>query len=136
MEKLFMRRLFMNVPGTIFEAIGGYEPVDRIIESLYKRIGEHPKLIPIFPDDLTESARKQRLFLIQFFGGPQLYKEDRGHPMLRRRHLEFEITPERKEAWLECMKAALEEAEIEEPYRTAIFDRLSMTAEHMVNTSQ
>lgn len=126
----------MAVPGIIFEAIGGYEPIDRIIESLYKRIGKHPDLIPIFPEDLKESARKQRLFLIQFFGGPPVYREDRGQPMLRRRHLEFEITPKRKEAWLECMNAALAEAEIEEPYRAAIFDRFTMTAQHMVNTPE
>lgn len=124
----------MTVPGTIFEAIGGYTSVDRIVEELYKRIGKHDKLIPIFPEDLTESARKQRLFLIQFFGGPQLYLQDRGHPMLRKRHLAFEITPERKNAWLDCMEAALTEADIKEPYRTVIFKRLTMTAEHMINT--
>lgn len=126
----------MTVPGTLFEAIGGYEPIDRLIKSLYTRIGQHPKLIPIFPDNLEESARKQRLFLIQFLGGPPLYTEDRGHPMLRRRHLAFEITPERKDAWLECMNAALDEAEIEEPYRTVIFERLTMTAQHMINTPE
>lgn len=126
----------MTLPGTIFEAIGGFEPIDRIIDELYKRIGKHPQLIPIFPEDLTESARKQRLFLIQFFGGPQLYLEDRGHPMLRKRHLPFEITQDRKDAWLECMSAALQEANIKEPYRTAIFERLTLTAEHMVNTPE
>ncbi|HLQ72082.1 MAG TPA: globin, partial [Bacillota bacterium] len=58
----------------------------------------------------------------------------RGHPMMRRRHLPFPITPERRDAWLSCMEAALEEAEIEEPYRTAIFEKLTMTAHHMMNT--
>ncbi|MBO1002970.1 globin domain-containing protein [Pseudogracilibacillus auburnensis] len=124
----------MSKPGTIYEAIGGQEAVDKIIDSLYKHIGKHPKLIPIFPDDLEESARKQRLFLTQFFGGPNLYFQDRGHPMLKRRHMEFEITPDRKDAWLECMNKALEEANIEEPYRSAIFERLTMTAVHMINT--
>ncbi|MFD2130081.1 globin [Pseudogracilibacillus auburnensis] len=124
----------MLKPGTIYEAIGGQEAVDKIIDSLYKHIGKHPKLIPIFPDDLEESARKQRLFLTQFFGGPNLYFQDRGHPMLKRRHMEFEITPDRKDAWLECMNKALEEANIEEPYRSAIFERLTMTAVHMINT--
>jgi len=126
----------MSQPGTIFEAIGGQQTVDKIIESLYKHIGEHEKLIPIFPDDLQESARKQRLFLTQFFGGPPLYLQDRGHPMLKRRHLEFEITPERRDAWLACMHKALHEAKVEEPYLTAIFERLSMTADHMVNTME
>ncbi len=126
----------MTVPGTIFEAIGGFEPIERLVTALYKRVAKHPDLIPIFPEDLTETARRQTLFLTQFFGGPQLYTEDRGHPMLRRRHLPFEITPIRKEAWLSCMAGALIEAEIEEPYRTAIFERLTMTAGHMVNTPE
>lgn len=123
----------MGIPGTIYEAIGGQEAVDQLVEAHYKYIGKHPDLIPIFPEDLTEAARKQRLFLTQFFGGPQLYIEERGHPMLRRRHLPFEITPKRRDAWLECFDKALDEANIEEPYRTAIFERISMTAHHMVN---
>lgn len=125
----------MTRPGTMYEAIGGYDSVDRLVTAFYKRVGKHPKLVPIFPEDLTETARKQRMFLTQFFGGPRLFSEERGHPMLRRRHLPFEITPERKDAWLECMDAALEEAQIEEPYRTAIFEKLTMTAHHMMNTA-
>lgn len=124
----------MTKPGTIYEAIGGQAAVDRIVDSLYTHIGQNQTLLPIFPDDLNESARKQRLFLTQFFGGPNLYFQDRGHPMLKRRHMEFEITPERKDAWLACMNIALDEANIEEPYKSAIFERLCMTAIHMVNT--
>lgn len=126
----------MAQPGSMYEAIGGFESIDKLVTAFYKRVGNHPKLIPIFPDDLTETARKQRMFLTQFFGGPKLYSEERGHPMLRKRHLPFQITPERKDAWLECMDSALDEAEIEEPYRTAIFEKLTMTAQHMMNTPQ
>ncbi|WP_047985907.1 globin domain-containing protein [Ornithinibacillus californiensis] len=121
---------------SIYEAIGGFETIERLVQAFYKRVGSHPKLIPIFPEDLSETARKQSLFLTQFFGGPPLYTEERGHPMMRRRHLPFEITPSRRDAWLECMEAALEEARIEEPYRTAIFERLTMTANHMMNTPE
>ncbi|WP_010093586.1 hypothetical protein [Ornithinibacillus scapharcae] len=121
---------------TIYEAIGGQETIDRLVTAFYKRVGNHPKLLPIFPEDLTETARKQSLFLTQFFGGPNLYTEERGHPMMRRRHLPFEITPSRRDAWLDCMDEALEEVGIEEPYRTAIFERLTMTANHMMNTPE
>jgi len=121
-------------PGTIYKAIGGQLAVDKIVESLYKHVAKHEALIPIFPTDLTETAHKQRLFLTQFFGGPSLYLQERGHPMLKRRHLPFEITFERRNAWLECMDKALDEAAIEEPYRSAIFERLSLTATHMINT--
>ncbi|SET15723.1 hemoglobin [Oceanobacillus limi] len=124
----------MSEHGTIYEAIGGFETVERLVTAFYSRVGNHPKLTPIFPEDLTETARKQSLFLTQFFGGPKLYSEEFGHPMLRRRHLPFEITPDRRDAWIACMDAALDEAKIEEPYRTAIFERLTMTAHHMMNT--
>ncbi|WP_085992709.1 globin [Oceanobacillus senegalensis] len=119
--------------GNIYDAIGGFETIERLVTSFYKRVGKHPDLIPIFPEDLTETARKQKLFLTQFFGGPRLYEQDRGHPMLRRRHLPFPITPTRRDAWLHCMKEALKEAEIEEPYQTVIYEKLTLTANHMMN---
>lgn len=124
----------MTIPGTIFEAIGGQDTIDKLVTAQYKYVGKHPKLLEIFPEDLSESARKQRLFLTQFFGGPQLYLEERGHPMLRRRHLPFEITLERKDAWLECFEKALDDTKIIEPYRSAIYKRISMTAQQMINT--
>src|SRR5690625_3184010 len=101
---------------TIYEAIGGQPTVDRIVDSLYKHIGVNETLLPIFQEDLSESARKQRLFLTQLFGGPTLYTEERGRPMLPHRHAPFEITPARRDAWLQCMHQALVEAEIGEPH--------------------
>ncbi|MGP4077193.1 globin domain-containing protein [Halobacillus sp. K22] len=122
-------------PGTIYEAIGE-EKISELVEAFYSRVSSHPDLIPIFPEDLTETARKQKQFLTQFFGGPPLYIEEHGHPMLRARHLPFEITPTRRDAWLSCMSGALNEVHIEEPYRSAIFERLTMTANHMMNTPE
>ena len=121
---------------SIYDAIGGSEAIEKIVRGFYKRVGKHPLLIPIFPADLTETAWKQTLFLTQFFGGPRRYEEERGHPMMRRRHLPFPITPSRRDAWLDCMHEAIDEAEIEEPYRTAIFEKLTLTANHMMNTPE
>lgn len=125
-----------DYPGTLYEAIGGPAAINQLVESFYSRVAEHPDLQPIFPNDLTETIRKQKQFLTQFLGGPAYYTEEHGHPMLRARHLPFEITPTRKDAWLYCMNGALEEAEIEEPYRSAIFERLTHTAHHMMNTPE
>lgn len=118
---------------TIYEAIGGAETVERLIQAFYKRVAKHPLLKPIFPEDLTETKYKQRLFLTQFFGGPPLYLQERGHPRLRWRHLPFPITPERARAWLDCMNEAIDEAGIEEPYASMIFERLTVVAGQMVN---
>lgn len=122
-------------PGSIHDAIGQAK-IEELVEAFYKRVQQHPDLIPIFPDDFSETIRKQKQFLTQFFGGPPLYIEEHGHPMLRARHLPFKITPTRRDAWLSCMSGAMNEVEIEEPYRSAMFERLTMTANHMMNTPE
>ncbi|SER95127.1 globin [Salipaludibacillus aurantiacus] len=118
---------------TVYSLIGE-DKLDILVDRFYELVSEHPDLIEVFPDDLTETARKQKQFLTQFFGGPALYTEEHGHPMLRARHMPFKITPERSEAWLSCMAQALVEVNIEEPLRTAVFERLSYTARHMINS--
>ncbi|MGG3707586.1 MULTISPECIES: globin [Heyndrickxia] len=117
-----------------YEIIGG-EKLGRLVDAFYKRVAKHPDLIPIFPDDLTEVARKQKQFLTQFLGGPPLYTKEHGHPMLRARHLPHEITPKRAKAWLSCMSAAMDETGIDGEFRDFFFQRLVLTAQHMVNTS-
>ncbi|MDC3417196.1 globin [Aquibacillus salsiterrae] len=119
---------------TIYEQIGGHEKIKELVDAFYNRVAKHPDLAPIFPDDLSETARKQTQFLTQFFGGPPLYMEEHGHPMLRRRHLDFPITPTRKDAWVSCMEAAIDQVDIAEPYRSVILERLTLTAQHMMNT--
>ncbi|MGM7700922.1 globin [Pseudalkalibacillus sp. Hm43] len=126
----------MNNETTPFEAIGGFDKIEQLVEAFYERVQAHPDLAPIFPDDLTETMRKQKQFLSQFLGGPPLYSEEHGHPMLRARHLPFPITRNRAEAWLSCMKSAMDEVNLESPYKEQIFSRLTMTAYHMVNNPE
>ncbi len=121
---------------TPFEAIGGQEMVEKLVEAFYPRVQAHPELAPIFPDDLTETKRKQKQFLSQFLGGPPLYAEEHGHPMLRARHMPFPITRHRAEAWLSCMREAMDEVNLESPYKEQIYSRLTMTAYHMVNNPE
>ncbi|HEU5140407.1 MAG TPA: globin [Bacillales bacterium] len=116
-----------------YKAIGGFETIDKLVEAFYKRVARHPDLYPIFPEDLTETARKQKQFLTQLLGGPPLYLEEHGHPMLRARHMRFPITPTRASAWLSCMSAAMDEIRLEEPWREAIFNRLTVIAQNMMN---
>lgn len=119
----------------LFELIGE-EKLYQLVDRFYELVSQHPDLSPIFPDDLTETARKQKQFLTQFLGGPQLYTAEHGHPMLRARHMPFPITAELAQEWLSCMGQAMVEVEIKEPVRSEIFNRLTYTAKHMVNTQE
>lgn len=121
---------------TPYESIGGEETIAKLVEAFYNRVAKHPDLKPIFPDDLTETARKQKQFLTQYLGGPPLYTEEHGHPMLRARHLPFEITPTRAKAWLACMREAMDEVGLSGQVRDEFYQRLVLTAQHMINTPE
>ncbi|NIK76313.1 hemoglobin [Paenibacillus castaneae] len=121
---------------SLYEAIGGPETLRLIVEAFYPKVQAHPLLGPLFPEDIDPVIDKQYMFLTQFFGGPSLYSDAFGHPMMRARHLPFPITPERAEAWLGCMRRALQDVGIEEDLQTIIIDRLSAPAHHFVNTSE
>ena len=111
----------------------GSEKLSQLVDIFYSNVAKHPKLTPIFPDDLTETARKQKQFLTQYLGGPNLYTEEHGHPMMKMRHNKFSITPERAEAWLACMRIAMDEVGLDGKIRHDLYRRLVLTANHMVN---
>jgi hemoglobin len=118
---------------TPYEVIGE-EKLHRLVDAFYSRVSQHPDLTPIFPTGFTEIARKQKQFLTQYLGGPQEYTNEHGHPMMRARHLPFEITPKRAKAWLTCMSLAMDEVELSGPIRDEFYSRLILTAQHMINS--
>ncbi|SDE01653.1 hemoglobin [Paenibacillus sp. UNCCL117] len=119
---------------TFYELLGGAEGIRRIVESFYPKVQAHPLLGPLFPEDITPVMEKQYMFLSQFFGGPPLFSEQHGHPMMRARHLPFPITEERAKAWLGCMAQALEEVGLDRRLQQAALERLKGPAYHFINS--
>jgi hemoglobin len=119
-----------------YEEIGAFDTVSKLVTAFYKRVSKHPILVPLFPEDFSEIARKQKNFLSQFIGGPPLYSEEFGNPMMRKRHLRFVIGENERQAWLECMALAMDDIELIEPWRHIIFERLSLVAHHMMNQNE
>ncbi|ARF18283.1 globin [Sporosarcina ureae] len=118
-----------------FEEIGE-KKLHELIDIFYAKVAVHPDLIPIFPDDLSETIRKQKQFQTQYLGGPNLFTEEHGHPMMKARHNPFPITPTRAEAWLACMAEAMDDVGLEGPLRDVYYKRLVLTANHMVNRNE
>lgn len=123
-----------SVSESLYIRIGGDQKIQELVDAFYDRVAQDPHLQPIFPDDLTETKRKQLMFLTQYLGGPPIYSQERGHPRLRARHMAFPITPTRANAWLQCMSEAMQEVQIGGDAGKEMFQRLVMTARHMVNT--
>ncbi|HEY6791671.1 MAG TPA: globin, partial [Trebonia sp.] len=70
-------------PATFFEAVGGEETFTRLVHRFYQEVAADPVLRAVYPeDDLGPAEERLRLFLIQYWGGPSTYHEQRGHPRL------------------------------------------------------
>ncbi|MEX2414502.1 MAG: globin [Paenibacillaceae bacterium] len=121
---------------TLYETLGGEQTVKKLVEAFYPRVIKDPNLSPLFQNGIDEIMRKQFMFLTQFLGGEPLYSNEFGHPQMRYRHLPFEITPVRAEAWLRCMSEAMNEIGLEGPAKDYFYERLTQVAAIMVNTSE
>jgi len=99
---------------TPFTAFGGEEFFTRLVHGFYERVARDPILRPMYPDeDLTAAERRLRLFLMQYWGGPQTYSEERGHPRLRMRHVDFAIDSVARDRWLTLMHDAVADMDMD-----------------------
>jgi hemoglobin len=122
-------------PETFYQAVGGEPTFRRIVGRFYELVAKDEVLRPLYPEeDLGPAEEHLRLFLMQYWGGPHTYSETRGHPRLRMRHAPFRIGPNERDAWLRCMRTAVEEAELAEEQRTVLWNYLEMAANSLLNS--
>jgi hemoglobin len=123
-------------PPTPFDLLGGQPVVDRIIDSFYDRMDSLPEargIRGLHPADLAATRSVLKKYLAQWLGGPQAYSAERGHPRLRARHLPFSIGAPERDAWMLCMRAAMEEVVADVALREAILEKLASVADWMRN---
>lgn len=120
-------------PQTVYDLIGGEEPLRLLVKSFYDKVSRDPILRPMYPPDLEESKRRLFLFLVQFFGGPSRYNEERGHPRLRMRHFPFAIDRQARDNWLEHMWDAIDDTSIDEPARSMMRDYFERSSAFLIN---
>jgi hemoglobin len=119
---------------TFFAAVGGADTFRRLVDAFYAGVADDPVLRPLYPeDDLGPAAERLRMFLIQYWGGPTTYSEQRGHPRLRMRHAPFAIGVEARDAWLRHMREALDSLGLPPAYDDELWRYLRSAAESMRN---
>ncbi len=124
---------------TPYLQVGGDTGVRQLIDRFYDLMDEVPEyhgIRKLHPQDLVGSREKLYLFLSGWLGGPQLYVEKFGHPMLRARHLPFAIGIAERDAWLACMLQAMEDVGLEESLRAALLKAFYGTADWMRNQQE
>jgi hemoglobin len=121
---------------TPYERLGGATFVRELVDRFYDLVSTLPEataLLALHPPDLGETRDKFFEFLSGWLGGPPLYVEKRGHPRLRMRHLPFPIDQQASEAWMFCMRRALEECVDDALLKEQLRGAFQRMADHMLN---
>ena len=119
---------------SFYERVGGRDTFEQLVSHFYALVAIDPILKPMYPDeDFLGAARRLMMFLEQYWGGPTTYQEERGHPRLRMRHAQFQIDVAARDAWLRCMKSAVDELSMEEADRVILWSYLELAANSLVN---
>jgi hemoglobin len=120
---------------TFYEAVGGEPTFRRLVAEFYAGVANDPVLRPLYPEeDLGPAEERLRLFLIQYWGGPNTYSQERGHPRLRQRHAPFRIRHTEREAWLHHMRRAVDSLGLDPAHEATLWEYLSRAALFMVNS--
>jgi len=119
---------------TLYDRAGGTPFFEALVGSFYGGVASDPVLRAIYPEaDLAAAERRLRLFLIQYWGGPRTYDDERGHPRLRMRHVPFGIGPAERDRWLLHMRAAIAATAPPDDIATELERYFTMAAEAMRN---
>jgi len=121
---------------TPYELLGGDAKVRELVERFYDLMDFEPKyarLRAVHGSTLASAREKLYMFLSGWLGGPALYTDRFGHPMLRARHLPFAIGATERDQWMACMVQAMEEVEVPQDLRNALESAFFKTADWMRN---
>ena len=121
---------------TLYQLIGGEAALRSLVDRFYFYMDILPEaqgIRAMHAADLSGAKDKLFKFLSGWMGGPNLFIEEFGHPMLRRRHFPFAIGSSERDQWMLCMRRALAEVSMDDRVRLAIRDALQALATHMIN---
>ena len=123
----------MNPFQSVYELIGE-EKIRLLTAYFYQEVSKNEELKKLYPEqDLAPAERRLFLFLLQVFGGPQTYSEERGHPRLRLRHMIWQIDDRLRDHWLNAMLTSMDKLELDPNIRELMLGYFIKVANHMIN---
>ncbi|WP_439358993.1 group II truncated hemoglobin [Bradyrhizobium sp. DASA03007] len=121
---------------SMFERIGGSATIELLVDRFYQRMDTLPEakvIRAMHAADLGLIRDVLKRYLTEWTGGPRLYSVEKGHPRLRQRHIGFSIGDAERDAWMACMRGALEETVVDRAARQDLDKALSGLADWMRN---
>ena len=122
----------------MFDEVGKLPFFERLVDRFYDGVAGDPVLLALYPEssDLTGARRRLTLFLVQYWGGPTTYSDERGHPRLRARHHLFPIGIDARDHWLTHMRLAIDGSGATPTIRQRLLAYMTMAADAMRNIEE
>ncbi len=120
---------------TVFDTVGGAPFFVALVDAFYDSVAADATFLQFYPEPGDLSGARDRLtkFLIQYWGGPTTYSDERGHPRLRMRHNPFVINAAARDRWMHHMTAAVAQAACVDGIRAQLIEYFTKAADHMIN---
>jgi hemoglobin len=125
-----------NNPKTPYDLMGGEATVLLLVDKFYFYMDSLPEATAVrgvHAESLEVAQEKLFKFLSGWLGGPDLFMQEFGHPMLRRRHLPFAIGQQERDQWMLCMEKAMDDVSMHPVLQEKLLESLGDLATHMIN---
>ena len=121
---------------TSFRAAGGSQGIRQLVDDFYDLMATLPEaadILAMHPRDLEVSKDKLACFLGGWLGGPRLYAERFGRISIPAAHMHLKIGPAERDAWLLCMKQAIEKQDYDPHFKVYLYEQLCIPAYRVTN---
>ncbi len=88
----------------------GEDNIFKMLEDFYLEL-ESSEIRHLFPEDMVKASKKSGAFFVFLLGGPPLYQQRHGAPMMRQRHMPFTIDENARRVWLDCFRKVMVDSE-------------------------
>ena len=98
---------------TLYEWLGGAEPLNRLIDRFYQKVPADPILAPVFAHMSPEHFQHVAQFIAEVLGGPSDYSTlHGGHAEMIRHHLNRHITDQQRQRWMTLLLETADELQL------------------------
>ena len=123
-----------GVQDSSYTTAGKLEGIKVLVDSFYNymdTLADAKKIRDMHPKDLELSKDKLTLFLCGWLGGPRMYQEKYGSISIPEIHKTLQVGEAERDAWLSCMKMAVDDQPYPESFKTYLLEQLFVPAERI-----
>jgi len=121
-----------------YQAAGKLPGIIQLVEAFYTNMDNFPearKIRQMHGVELAEVRQKLAYFLSGWLGGPRLFSEHYGAINIPGFHKKFRVGEAERDAWLLCMKMAIDDQPYRDDFKEYLLAQLKIPAERVRQVS-